>query len=538
MDALSTTDDPNNREPVPPTAGRNALNRAALNRASLGRAGAQAAGAGAGRRFQVAIAVFAAIGVGVAYGYGVAPAASKPQAAAAAKSTAVRTATLVCPEVIGSHDATVNAITPADAAGGVTPAAGDKATLTPLGGKAPLATLKQSGALSINTGLGGNIANIQQESVPITGQADGGYAPGFTITETISSGTTANTHGVASTPCTAPDTDFWFLGADPGNKSSALVNLFNSDQLAAQVNLTAYSVTGPAGSAATQLGQGLLVPPGGQHDTIDLAGFNDTGDPTALHVVATAGRVSAALMDSDGLLGRDFILAQKPAAHLMLPGVPAPGSKPASAMKLQLLLFSPNTDADVSLHWIGASKIAPTVTAPHLTAGKVQQVDISGVPAPGEAGALQVDSTGDVPILAAIKVTAEGGSDTAYLSPVPALAGESVVADDTSGSIIELTNNSMQSAQVKVTVETATGAPAPQTVTVPAQSTKPVTLQAPKGATSFAVTVTPLDGASAIYAARVMGGGGTLTIQPMASALETVQIPAVRADLSGSVPQP
>jgi hypothetical protein len=34
-----------------------------------------------------------------------------------------------------------------------------------------------------------------------------------------------------------------------------------------------------------------------------------------------------------------------------------------------------------------------------------------------------------------------------------------------------------------------------------------------------------------------MTNGGLLTIQPIPTALETVQIPAVRADLSGAVPQ-
>jgi hypothetical protein len=456
----------------------------------------------------------------------------------AAKSTAVRTATLACPEVIGNN-VTVNAITPADAAGGLTPTTADKATVTALGGKAPIATLTKTGALSVNSGITGNGPNLNQPSTPVIGQATGGYAPGFTLTETLPSGGTTGTHGVASTPCTAPDTDFWYLGADP-SKGTAQVNLFNTDQIAAQANVSVYTPTGPIGVGASAAGQGLLVPANNQYDhPVDLSTFNATGTgPFAVHVVATAGRVAGALLDSDGATGRDFIQAQKPAAHLMLPGVPAPSAKPASPMKLQLILFSPNTDTDVSLHWIGGAKIVPVTQPPHLTAGQVKTVDISNVPAVGEAGALQIDSTNNVPILAAIKVTAEGGSDTAYLSPVQALTGEGVVADNNSGSVIQITNNGAQSAQVAVTVESATGAPVPQTVTVPGQTTKTVTVQAPKGATSFAVSVDPQGGAASIYAARVMGGGGMLTIQPIATALETVQIPAVRADLSGTVPQP
>lgn len=552
MDPVSMSDENPTREPRPAaerpaqgraSAARDALGKAHLarpnlNRAALGRA-AQA-GAGTGRRLQVAIAVFVALGVGVGYAYAASPAAGKAPTVAAAKSTPVRTATLACPDVIGTNDATVNAITPANAAGGLTPASGDKATVTALGGKAPIATLTKTGTLSVNTGLSGNPPNLNQPSTPVIGQATGGYAPGFTLSDTLSNGTTTSTHGIASTPCTAPDTDFWYLGADPGpatGKGSAQVNLFNTDQIAAQVNVTAFTPTGPINPATTQLGQGLLVPPGNQLDPVDLGEFSSSGDPVAVHVVATAGRVVGALLDSDGAGGRDFIQAQKPAAHLLLPGVPAPSAKPASAMKLQLILFSPNTDTDVSLHWIGGSRIVPTTQPPHLTAGQVKTVDISTVPAAGEAGALQVDSTNNVPILAEIKVTAEGGSDTAYVSPVSALSGEGVVADNNSGSVIQLTNNSAQSAQVVVTVESATGAPTPQTVTVPGMTTKAVTVQAPKGATSFAVSVVPQGGAASIYAARVMQGGGMLTIQPIATALETVLIPPVHSDLSGTVPQ-
>ena len=63
-------------------------------------------------------------------------------------------------------------------------------------------------------------------------------------------------------------------------------------------------------------------------------------------------------------------------------------------------------------------------------------------------------------------------------------------------------------------------------------------LAAPAGSTDFAITVTPLDGASQVYVARVMTGTGPLiTIQSMSTALESVLIPPVRADMSGTVPQ-
>ncbi len=538
MDPVSTTDDPRNREPGPSAPSPTAQRPTTPYRPSLRRvAVAQRSDAGSKRRLQVAAGVFAAIGVGIVYAYTQSPAAAAPHAVAASKPTAVRTATLACPEVTGPSDATVNAFTPQGVAGANPPAAGDTATLTAQGAKSPLATLNKTGNLSTHNGLSGDVANLNQDSIPVVGKASGGYAPGFTVTETLGSGSTSSLHGLASTPCTAPDVEFWYLGADPGPKSNAKINLYDSDSLAAQVNMAAFNDNGAVSGQAMQLGQGLLVPGGDQRTPpVDLGNFSNNGLPVAIHVVATAGRVSAALLDSDGLGGRDFVLAQKPAAHQVLPGVPAPTAKPASPMKLQLILFSPNADTDVTLHWIGGSKITPTVTVPHLTAGRVEQVDLSNVPAVGEAGALQIDSSNNTPFLAEIKVTGEGGSDVAYLSPVSALAGESIVADDNGGSVVELTNNSTQSAQVQVTAE-GNGAPAPQTVTVPAQSTKAVTVQAPKGSTSFALSVTPLAGANSIYAARVMTNGGLITIQPMSTALETVQIPPVLNDLSGVVPQ-
>lgn len=544
MDPVTTPDDPTTREPGPSagraTAARDALskphiNRPTLNRASLGRMTAQA-NVGASRRIQVAVGVIGAIGVGLVYGYGVAPAAAKPQANVVPKSTAVRTAMLACPEITGPSDASVNAITPSGVAGAAAPATGDTATLTAVGAKAPLATLKQTGTLSVNPNLSGDIANLNEDSTPVVGQASGGYAPGFTLTETLASGSSSGLHGLASTTCTAPDTDFWYLGADPGPKSTAKINFFDTDQIAAQVNLSAYTLNGPVGTQAMQLGQGLLVHQGDQLP-VDLSGFNNTSDPVGIHVVTTAGRVVAALLDSDGFGGRDFIQAQRPSAHMVLPGVPAPSGKANTPMKLQLILLSPTADTDVTLHWIGGSKITPTVTVPHLAAGKVQQVDISSVPATGEAGALQIDSSNETPFLAEIKITGEGGNDTAYLSPVAALTGESIVADDNPGSVVELTNNGAHDAQVTVTAE-GNGTPAPQTITVPAQSTKAVTVNAPpKGNAPYAISVTPTGGASSIYAARVMTDGSLITVQPMTTALETVQIPPVRDDLSGVVPQ-
>jgi hypothetical protein len=489
--------------------------------------------AGAGRRAQVAIAVFVTLIVGLAYGYGTKPAAAAPEQSAATP-TLVRNAALDCPMVTGQSDAKFSAITPAGVA---TPGGADSATVTAFNGKTPAITLKQGGALGIADNLSGDVGNLGQESVPYAAEATGGYAPGFTVTETLNGAGSGNDHGLASTPCTAPDTDYWFIGA-AANAKSAKLNLFDSDPVAAEVNLAAYTQDGPVANNVIQTDQGLLVQAGAQYaQPIDLTALATGTTPLAVHLTTTAGRVSAALLDRDSGGGRDFILAQRPAPHLVIPGIPAPTGNAAVKMKLQLTLLAPNGDTDVTLRWAGGSTITPNVSVPHLAAGKVQQLDLSDVPVVGEAAAVEIDSTNGTPIIAEIRVTAEGGADSAYLNPVPALTGASVVADDSGGSIVELTNTAAKDAQVKVTVE-GSGDPAAQTVAVPAGSTKAVQLKAPTRAGSFAISVQPLGGAPSVYAARIMtASGGQITIQPMSTALESVDVPAVRSDLSGAVPQ-
>jgi hypothetical protein len=149
---------------------------------------------------------------------------------------------------------------------------------------------------------------------------------------------------------------------------------------------------------------------------------------------------------------------------------------------------------------------------------------------------------GAVPIVGEVEITQSNskGQDTAYTNPVLPLTGDGIVADDQSGNVLTLSNTGTAAAQVKVT-ETGTGAgPATSstTVSVPAGQTVGTPLTAPKGASDFALTVTPLNGAQHVYAARIEGAGNELSIQPLSTAAETVTIPAVGQDLSGLVPQP
>lgn len=495
----------------------------------------------ADRRTRTALAVLAALGLGVGYAYTVPAAAGAPTQALVAKSTAVSTATQVCPIISGAAQAEVEGFTPVLGDGGPQ----GTAQVTQMGTATPLGSVKTPGLYVGAQSLSGAVTNLAEDSLPVTGQATGDMAPGFTLDATLDSGATGtDSYGLASAACIQPDTNFWFIGAGTDANPVAQLNLVDIDSLTSQVNLTEYDSTGQLNGAAQAANQGLVVQNGSQlNPPGQLTNTAGTPDAFALNVVATTGRVAAALLSGDGKGGgRDFVAAEQPATSLVIPGVPAFAT--GTTGKLELMLMATSQDADVTLKWIGKSTFTPSVTVPHLAAGHVQSVDISGIPAPGEAGALEIDSNGG-PIIGVIKVleTAGGSSDTAYLTPVSALTGDSVVAVDVAGSTVELTNKSAQAAQVRVTTSgpTATGTaatPIQKTVTVPANSTLDVPLAAPTAGNEFAVTVTPLDGASQIYAARVMTGDAPLiTIQPMFTASESVLIPPVRADLSGTVPQ-
>jgi hypothetical protein len=328
--------------------------------------------------------------------------------------------------------------------------------------------------------------------------------------------------------------------------------MVNADSIPASVNVTVYTANGPlTGNNATAL-QGLTITAGSQtQELISTIAQGQTG-PYAVHVVATVGRVAAAVVDYDSNgAGRDFIGAQKAATTLVLPGIP----QAEDNEKIQLSLLSPNAPASVALRWVGQSTIVPATGtfSGELDQGKVTTVDLSSVANTGEYAALEVcnstsgtnqclpitGSNGPTDIVGEIEVTQSdsSGQDTAYLTPVSALSGDGVVAHNLASSVLTLTNTGTTTATVKVT-QTPNGksaTPVSNTYTIKPGATLGQSLRMPSGATDYALTVTPLSGT--VYAARIGGSGHQLTIQPLSTAAETVTIPTVDQDVSGLVPQ-
>ena len=514
--------------------------------------------AGVARRAQVAGVVVVALVAGLGYGFAkpaASPAASASASTAQSTTTPVSSATLVCPVVKDSGATNVSTFSP----GTVDVAGTSSETVTQLQGSAKPLTNVKAGTVGSATGINGGSDAASDISNPIIARATGADASGFTVTETepsASSGSLSADKGLASENCSSPDTDFWFVGLGTDTTPFALLNLVNVDNIAADVTVTMYTAGGPLGQSQAQALQGITLPPNSQQSELVTAlDTQNLGAPYAIHVVASAGRVAAAVLDWDNKIGgRDFIGAQKSATTLVVPGIP----QAEHNEKVHLTLLSPDAGAQVALRWVGHSTITPavgTTFSGNLVQGKVTSVDLSTVPTSGEYAALEVcgadsanddclpvtGSSGAIPIVGGVEViqSDDNGQDTAYTNPELPLSGDGIVADDQSGSVVTLTNTGSAAAEVKLT-ETGTGSdPATNdsTVQVPAGQTVGVPVTAPKGSSDFALTVTPQAGAQDVYAARIEGTGSDLSIQPLSTAAETVTIPAVGQDASGLVPQ-
>jgi hypothetical protein len=514
--------------------------------------------AGVGRRVQVAGIVVAALVIGLGYGY-VKPAAgsatSTAKSVTKATVTPISSATLVCPMVKDSGATNITTFTPTSSV----PVPGSASeTVNQLQGSGKLLTAGKPGTLGTATGVSGAQLSAQDVSNPVIAQASGADAAGVTMTETAPSGSISQDKGLAAQDCGSPDTDFWFTGLGTDNNAYSMLNMVNVENVAASVTITMYTAGGQLaqGSEAESL-QGLTILPNSEKsDLINVLDTANQGAPYAIHIVATSGRIGAAVLDYDGKGGgRDFIGSQKSASSLLFPGIP----QQEDNEKVHLSLLSPTADASVVLRWIGHSTITPAISSSFsgdLVQGKIASVDLSQVPTQGEYAALEVCGSGSaanqclpvtaangaIPIVGEVEViqSDNGGQDTAYTNPVLPLSGDAIVADNQSNSVVTLTNTGSAAAQVKIT-ETGSGsspATSSTTVSVPAGQTVGTPLTEPKGASGdFAITVTPLGGAADVYAARIEGTGSNISIQPMSTAAETVTIPAVGQDSSGLVPQ-
>lgn len=255
-------------------------------------------------------------------------------------------------------------------------------------------------------------------------RATGGLAPGLVAAQTTQDSFSAG-RGLASQPCLAPDTTWWFVGGgSTAGRESALV-LVNPEETPADLEV---AISGPDGAVSTPRLRGLVVEPRSRV-VVRLSREAPRLPSAAWRVTVRQGRVMAALSDrlTDGFVpqGADWIPASAdPATRVLIPGVMGgPGGR-------QLLVHAPgDLSATVRVRLITAGgSFAPAAAADvEVPGGTVVAVDLDEALQGDEA---TVDLQSDVPIVAGVRQRHPGIDATAAsLEDISFTAGAVPITD-------------------------------------------------------------------------------------------------------------
>ena len=269
----------------------------------------------------IVVVVLLLVGLGVAVQ--TEPASSGTQIAQTPrqKFVPVARASAVCPDTVA--DATTATSVTLAAPGAIddhTPkeslAAAGSASLHPLGADSPI-TARLSAVSSIAYDVAASAQSSQDASdtgadgQPLVATAASALAPGFTATMTTRS-TSDDIRGLASTACTVPGNDFWFVGSGAVVGRRGRLYLSNPESVPAVVDVTLY---GPGGRVDAPSGRGVTLAAGAQQ-VLKLDALAPDIERFGVHVQVRQGRVAAALRDQQiqGLtpMGADWVPAAQP----------------------------------------------------------------------------------------------------------------------------------------------------------------------------------------------------------------------------------
>jgi Family of unknown function (DUF5719) len=472
------------------------------------------------------------------------PAAAVGQLARPARAP-VSMATRVCPAP-GSPGPTAASVAiaavPASSAGG----AAVVSALTPGGSSSagsPLATADKTGVLQVagiktapplsaaqKTGEPGSSPSVTTQAGRggVEVEATGAMAQGLEVEQTSPS-------GLVTAQCSAPGTDFWFVG--PGQASAGTIELYlmnaGSAPADAQVSVLTDVTKGPP--VLGNADNGITVPP---HGIVvqSLSRLLLSSKIIALNVTTSVGQVVAAVRESRSAHHGGIWLpaTQGPARHLVIPGIPSAGTRelyiavPGSAAgELKLVAVTPK----------GSYQPTGGTDIPLLgnSAGVTALPSLSGVP-----GAISISSS--VPVVAAMLVSGgpPGTAGALAASSGPVLE-QGVVADNPARSARStklVLSAPGKAASVRITTATSAVSAVGQAGTVvqiKAGSSVVIAVAPPKGskATQFALIVTPLSGSGPVYAGRLISTGRTVqSVLPVPSSLTWIPLPAVQNSLS------
>ncbi|WP_018653458.1 DUF5719 family protein [Actinomadura flavalba] len=343
-------------------------------------------------------------------------------------------------------------------------------------------------------------------------RAAGGAAAGLAAEQT------RDDVGLAGTRCAEPAVEHWFTGPGPGAAERVEVHLTNLDPRPASVDLHAYSGDGPLDGTD---GRGITVEPATTRVVRLGASAEGLGDlvrtarELTLRVVATTGRVAAAVhVRADA--GADWLpRAAAPAREIIVPGVPG-----GSGERRLLVAVPGGEDARLRIETITAQGVVTPGGRGTLEAfaGTVTAVDLHPSLAARPAA---VRVTADRPVVAGVAV--RRGSDVAYGASAGPVGGGALLPASRRDAWLTLTAPRAGA----TVVLTPVGGGAPQRLTVAAGRTAETRIAAGTGA----LLVQPERGSGPVYAARLLTAGGgsdvRLTLLPVPEAARTTALPPV-----------
>jgi hypothetical protein len=474
------------------------------------------------------------------------PAALSPQQ----KFVPVARASAVCPDAVA--DATTATTVTMAAPGAIDDRTPDarkaktgSAEMRPLGaGGAITARLNEVSstgyAVATSSRSTQDAPDVGADGQPMVATAAGALAPGFAASMTTRS-SSDDIRGLASTDCTVPANDFWFVGSGAVVGRRGRLYLTNPESVPAVVDVALY---GPAGLIDAPGGRGVTLAAGTQQ-VLKLDALAPDVERFGVHVQVRQGRVAAALRDQQvqGLtpLGADWVPASHaPARRLVLPGVPSG----AGERRLQIVVPG-DADAIVRVRLIGVdgSFVPSGLDVAEARAGRVSDVDL----APFTGGQpVAVELTSDRPITAGVLIRVGGvgkaKAEMAYTgAATPVTASAPGVVTDLRGSTAGATVSSsivLAAPGADATVQIGVLPPAvgkSTSVTVPAGGQITVDAATLSEDASFAVTLVPTKGSGPVMAARQLSvtdvSGPLLTVMLVSPSRYAVRVPQVEADL-------
>jgi hypothetical protein len=482
------------------------------------------------------LAVLAALAAGIGTAEAVPPPDRSGRPVPAAARVPVSSATAVCPDPLAdSGSATQVAVVAGLGADG---SAGSART-----GRATVASLDGSPVARVPSGGGLLDYDAVKGIDALVVSASGAFAPGLAASM-VTRTPEGDLRGLAGTTCSAPGTDFWFVGSGSEVGRRGRVYLTNPSDAVAVADVELFGPQGPIEAAAAR---GVSVAPHAQQ-VLQLDALAPDKERLAVHVAVRQGRLAAAVRDSwvKGLdpLGLDWVpAATAPGRHQVVPFVPAGGG----GDRMLQIVAPGDADAVVALRVMSSSgTFTPAgLESVDVPAGSVAQVDVTKVAdsdgngANDENLALLLDA--DVPVTAGLLARranrGEAAGELGWTAAAPALDGPAVFpgARTAAGTRTELMLLSERTATVEVGLLAPDGRRTSQTVQLQAGSTDTLALAPPDGVSSYAVVVRPVSGSGvrgAVMVTEDAAHGPLFTIAPLRSSPVQVTVPRVRRDLS------